>query len=368
MNNNLKDWKLIKKIPNRYPNESSSDFFIFQKSSGHNIYPTRAVKKRAIIDRVERRLLLLINPLYNFYYILKKWKQVIAYYSLRKEFFDLYDVLIKKDISIFLTPHWLSLNSKFENYFRNNNNNIPFGFLKNKLIGFAMFVSGGSKSMKTELDNLRQIYSEKELRNLLEEEAVGLPIITDIKHGTSHNSIRHLYHIVRFATKTKININSINSVLEWGGGYGNFARIFLKVRHFPNGFTYTIIDTPLFSCIQWLYLSAVLGKDKVNIIKNETCSIVEGKINIVPIEFIEKINATPDLFVSTWALSESSVYSQDYVLSKDFWFAKHLLIAYQESNEDLPNATRLGTIVESSKKVIKERISFMTWPNYYLFS
>ncbi|MCX6701658.1 MAG: class I SAM-dependent methyltransferase [Candidatus Zambryskibacteria bacterium] len=31
IDNNLKDWKLIKKIPNKYPDESSSDFFIFQK-------------------------------------------------------------------------------------------------------------------------------------------------------------------------------------------------------------------------------------------------------------------------------------------------------------------------------------------------
>jgi hypothetical protein len=338
-----------------------------RENSEHNVNKTRVIKKRTITERVKRRLFLFGTLSYNFFQILKKRKQVLDFYTLRKKFFDLYDTLIKKDISVFLTPHWETLNGQLEIYLRKRN--VPFNFLRNRIIGYTMFASGESDAMKIESDYLKQIYSDKQLKKLLEEEAVGLPIITDIKHNSSHNSVRHLNHIARFTARTKINIDSIDSVLEWGGGYGNFARILLKARHSSKELTYTIIDTPLFSCIQWLYLSAVLGKDRVNIIKNDEGYLVEGKVNIVSLGFIEKINTTPDLFVSTWALSESSTYSQDYVLSKDFWSARHLLIVYQDSNKDLPEAGRLGTMIEARKKnIIKEKVTYMSWPSHYLFN
>ena len=313
-----------------------------------NIKTNHMAKRRTLIERVALRLLLLVSLPYNLFLVLKKWKQVRAFYSTRKDFLSYYSDLARKDISVFLTPHWEILNSKLEAYVRKSN--MPLSFLRNKILGYAMFAAGGGRAMSVELGGLRKMYSNKELKNLLEEEAVGIPIITDLKHRSSHNNVRHLHHIARFVERTKVDINSVNSVLEWGGGYGNFARIFLKVRKSSIALTYTVIDTPLFSCIQWLYLSAVLGED------------------IVPLGFIEKIKTTPDLFVSIWALSESSAFSQDYVSSKKFWFAKHLLVVYQESNKDLPDAGRLGGIIESNKNVIKERVAYMSYPSYYLFN
>ena len=154
----------------------------------------------------------------------------------------------------------------------------------------------------------------------------------------------------------------MSTVIEWGGGYGNMAKLF---RRFNNKHTYTIIDTPLFSCLQWLYLSTIFGEDSVKILRNSEESIYKGKINLLPVCFSESIDLYADLFIATWSLSESSKYAQDYVKSEKFFNAEHLLIAYQDRNDDLPDADRVGSIAENFGAIIKD-IDFLPG-NHYAF-
>ncbi|HBM45764.1 MAG: hypothetical protein UT05_C0002G0078 [Parcubacteria group bacterium GW2011_GWF2_38_76] len=320
---------------------------------------------KIFLFKVKRKMILISRFSFNLYLFFKKSKQISDFYVTRKTFFENYDLINKQDISKFITPHWHDLNKKYENYLRIKN--VPVNFLRDRVIGYTMFVSSGGGAMKAELDFLENKYSKGDLGKYLEEEAVGFPIILSRKYLSSHNSIRHLYHISRFIFRTNVEINSIKTVVEWGGGYGNFAKIFLRLQDSPQKTTYVIIDTPLFSCIQWLYLSVVLGKDKVNFVRRENDKIVSEKINIIPLGFVEKVNLKPDLFVSTWALSESSPFSQDFVLNKNFFGAKHLLIGYQESNPSLPDADRINLIVDEKRKdTIKEIIDFIPG-NYYVF-
>ena len=322
-------------------------------------------KIKRFAERIKKRLFLISMLPVNLQLLVEKNKQIKEFYSLRKKFFEFYDLITKKDISDFTTKHWDKLNNEFENHLRKNN--IPFGFLRNRVIGYTMFVFSGGRAMETELKFLEENYNENELKKYLREEAVGLPIIMNKKYLTSHNSIRHLYHISRFLNKTKTNIDLLNSVIEWGGGYGNFAKIFSRIKNDSKNFTYTIIDTPIFSCIQWLYLSIVLGRDRINLIKQDNDNIVIGKINIIPLGFIDKVKEKPDLFVSTWALSESSVFSQNYVAKKDFYKAPHILIGHQDSSESLPYAGGIVNVVDGVRNnTIKESIDFIPG-NYYIF-
>jgi hypothetical protein len=159
-------------------------------------------------------------------------------------------------------------------------------------------------------------------------------------YKTSHNSIHHLCHLIKFAEKTQCDFERIERVVEWGGGYGNLAKIFRRLK--PA--TYCIVDTPLFSMVQWLTLAAALGVDSVNLLRRPGDEIQTGKVNLVPLSFVENLRIQADLFISTWALSESSKYSQDYVVSRRWFDATHLLLAYQGSNEAFPDASRLGEI------------------------
>jgi hypothetical protein len=62
--------------------------------------------------------------------------------------------------------------------------------------------------------------------------------------------------------------------------------------------------------------------------------------NILPLGLLEHLRPRGELFISTWALSESSVAAQDSVASH--WFgAPRLLLASQESSAELPDAGRL---------------------------
>lgn len=302
---------------------------------------------------------------HNLLLILKKKKQVSDFYELRKQFFASYDFINKKDISKFITEHWRILNKEYEEYLRAKN--IPLNFLRDKVIGYTMFVSSGGDVMKAELDFLESIYEKDDLSKYLAEEAVGLPILMNSRYATSHNSIHHLYHISRFLFKTGADLDSLKTVIEWGGGYGNLAKIFLRLRDKAQDITYVIIDTPLFSCIQWLYLSAVLGRGRVHMIKEGKDAIICGMINIVPLGFVEKVTIKPDLFISTWALSESSVFAQDYVCDRNFFGAGHILIAYQKSNRLLPDAERVHAIIGKKREgMINEPIGFLQG-NSYLF-
>lgn len=100
------------------------------------------------------------------------------------------------------------------------------------------------------------------------------------KYLTSHNTVHHLYHLAYYQEKTGIDFRKINTVVEWGGGYGNLAKIFKRLVKKDN--TYVIFDVPLLSCIEWLYLATIFGKGKVNVLTTSKGKIQKGKFNLIP--------------------------------------------------------------------------------------
>lgn len=197
----------------------------------------------------------------------------------------------------------------------------------------------------------------------MREDYVGGPTLLSSTYVTSHNSIQNLYHLIRFLDETQCNLDQIDTVIEWGGGYGNMAKIFKRLKPIP--FTYVIVDIPLFSCIQWMYLSTILGKESINLLQNPEDTIHAGKINLLPICFIDRYKISADLFMSTWGLSESSKYSQDYVVNHNWFNSKHILLAYQDSNSSLPDADNVGKIAMEIGALIIN-IEFLP-DNHYCF-
>lgn len=289
-----------------------------------------------------------------------KRDQKTAFYALRSNFSDIYNKLKKKNIAQFTTRLWENYNAKLEKVFLPH---PPFSFLKNPTIMTTMFVTAGGKWLREEATFLEKKISRNRLKVLLQEDYVGNPLLLNSTYLTSHNSIHHLYHLVKFLDKTQCNLDQIGTIVEWGGGYGNMAKIFQRLKSAP--FTYIIIDTPLFSCIQWLYLAAILGKENVHLLQNSEDTIHAEKINLVPICFVDTHKISGDLFISTWALSESSRYSQDYVVAHKWFDSKHILLAYQDSNKKLPDADRVGKLAAGIGAVIED-IEFLPG-NHYAF-
>jgi len=303
--------------------------------------------------RVKR---LLLFPLQKSLGNLKK-EQKIRFESLKKNLPDVYYNLKKNDFDRFITSFWKVQNDKLEKDFIPE---IPFSFLKNPVITQTMFVNSGTKWRKSELKFLEKLYSKRKLKMLLMEDFVGEPPLQNIKFFTSYNSIHHLHHIKKFFVKTGCDLKNLTTVIEWGGGYGNLAKIFDRLA--DNKKTYIIIDTPLMSCLQWLYLATILGLKKVNFIKDLNEKIEFGKINILPICFIDQFKLKADLFISTWALTESSTYSQEYVLKFNWFDSKHILLGYNDRSTHFPDIIKRE--IANRREFINEEIDFIPGNRY----
>lgn len=290
----------------------------------------------------------------------KKSFQREIYNKISKSFVKKYEMLRRYDIEKFTTPLWKKYNARLEKAVLPY---PPFSFLQDPTIMITMFATSGGKWLSSELSYLEGNLPKKKLVYLLEEEYVGDPLLLSSNYLTSHTSVHHLYHFIKYIKFSKIDFNKINIIVEWGGGYGNLIRILKKFEQKKH--TYIMIDTPLFCTLQWLYLSSIFGEKKVNLFKSSKDKILKNKINIMSISFLEDFRIKADLFISTWALSESSKYSQDYVLRKNWFNAKHLLLAYQDNPTGLFNPTRVGKLAKEKGATVED-IEFLPG-NHYAF-
>ncbi|MFI5348026.1 MAG: hypothetical protein ACHQ2Z_00660 [Elusimicrobiota bacterium] len=190
------------------------------------------------------------------------------------------------------------------------------------------------------------------LKDRLLDEPAGAPVLTALPYLSSYNSVHQLFHLTRYSLRSGADPAESNRVVEWGGGYGNMARIWRRMR--PSGLTYTIIDLPLVSCLQWLYLSSVFGEQAVHLIRGPGDEPRTGLINLLPVTFLERTRVEADFFLSTWALSECSAGAQEHVFERDWFSAKRLLLAYQPGHLYTPDtraleerARRSGASVEN---------------------
>ncbi len=288
-----------------------------------------------------------------------KGGQKETFLRLSQGFGALYHDLQQHDIRRFVTSHWEKYNRSLESVFLPV---PPFSFLRDPIIMYTMFSVSGRAWATRKLAVIRNRFGKRALTTLLEEDYIGDPLIVHSEYLTTYNSIDHLYHLVRFEKRTKHDPSAFRHVVEWGGGYGNMAKLF---RRMSSNATYVIIDTPLFNCLQWLYLSTIFGESAIHVIRNKSDSIRRGKINILPLAFLSSYKGRADLFLSTWALCESSKFSMDYVARRRWFAAKHLLLAYQKSDERLSDADYVGTLAKKDNATIVP-VDFQP-DNYYAF-
>jgi hypothetical protein len=237
-------------------------------------------------------------------------------------------------------------------------------FLRQSIIGKTMFVRAGGDWQRRQLQFLRSVRPLPVLRELLRENRLGCPYITSLRMLASHNTIHHLYHLLRYEHVTRHSLTTVESVVEFGGGYGNLARLMWKMNP---GLTYTIIDLPVLSCIQLAYLGTLLGRERIHLV-GETGELAPQKINLLPVPYLSRAgNLRGELFISTWALSEATRFAQRYVADHGFFGARRLLLGYQAENALFGSPG--GGILQPAAfaPVFRERIEFLR-NAYYLFA
>lgn len=196
-------------------------------------------------------------------------------------------------------------------------------FLSHPAIRYQMFVD--ERVMPYELPYVRtRLASDR----LLAEDPVGQPPTVALfpsRVRTSSNTVHQLHHLLRYEEATGRRVRDADTIVEWGGGFGSLMRI--AVRMHGDEPTCVVIDTPIFSALQWLYLSAVLGEDRVVLHDKAPVRPATGRVNIVPVGLVADMAVSADLFISNWALNESTAAAQRDVLSRGWFGAESLLLA-----------------------------------------
>ncbi len=230
---------------------------------------------------------------------------------------------------------WARRNADLEAVLRDG---PPRDYLRHPSVAFQMFV--GEHHAVRELPYVTDRLGGD--RALLAEPAAGDPptMVLDDGTVTSSNTVHHVFHLLRYEQATARAPAEHGVVVEWGAGYGNLGRL-LRARH-GGAPTLVLIDTPVFSALQHLHLTAVLGADAVVLHQEPGAPVVAGRVNVVPLGLVAALAVRADLFVSTWALNESTQAAQALVLEREWFGAPALLLAFHRGDPLEPAVLTAG--------------------------
>lgn len=258
-----------------------------------------------------------------------KQNQIERFEALKKKFASYLSEASVGDISPYLSEPWFTHHDRL---LRDFVPHPPLDFIRHPSILFTMFVP--ERFLTPGLSYLASRPDSSAMAALIEEDPIGTPILSaghDGSYVTSSNSVHHLCHLRRFSQATGVALEDFRTVVEWGGGYGNLAKIFRRAQ--SQSATYIIIDMPVFNCLQWLYLASIFGEKEVQLLLHPDDRIIESRINLVPVWMAEDLMTRADLFISTWALNESSTQAQRAVVERNWYGAPHLLLGMHHGEE-----------------------------------
>jgi hypothetical protein len=112
---------------------------------------------------------------------------------------------------------------------------------------------------------LLELFNDKKWyfwRKIIKEDNIGNPVRFFLYPYSSGNKIHQTYHLKKFCDFSKFDLKNLNNVVEFGGGYGNMAKIFKKKIN-PK-LNYIIFDTKEVSLLQYYYLKKSNVKVTIN--------------------------------------------------------------------------------------------------------
>ncbi len=140
----------------------------------------------------------------------------------------------------------------------------------------------------------------------------------------SINTLGQLYFFAKMLDRNPPD--SIDSIIELGGGYGCLARVAKMI--IPSA-TYVIFDLPEYLAVQGLYLRTTLPQVSVKMHIQVPQKLEPGVIHLIPVYLLPECDFTADLFISTAALSETPEAVQKMVVDKRFFNARSTYITGQ---------------------------------------
>ena len=209
-------------------------------------------------------------------------------------------------------------------------------FLRYAFIQKMFFVHNRLFILK-ELSELKKDKKWLYYKKLLLEDDVGDPIRYFLYPSSSGNRINHVYHLSCLENTLNIELQKIENIFEFGGGYGCMARIFVNIN---NKISYKIFDTNLVNCLQYYYLKQN-GLDVG--FENNSIELINNleKIN-------DKIEIKNSLFIANWSLSEVPLNLRDKFVTLIGRY-ENIMISFQKNFEDINNLEYFNNLQENLK-------------------
>lgn len=218
------------------------------------------------------------------------------------------------------------------------------------MVKYAIYLSVAGYYARTQLPYLKKNFSESLLKYYLYENNALQQTIIDEEFQTSESRINHLTHLCVFEISTGIKIQSLDSIVEFGGGYGGMT---LLMRRMNQRATIIVIDFPEMITLQKYYIDSILGVGHTNVKLSISDRIIKGLINYICIGDLKNLTLEDvSLLVATWSLSEANFETQKLLANKDLFNSSHLLYGYRKYetlNSRQPCSTPMEEMFENPR-------------------
>lgn len=242
----------------------------------------------------------------------------------------------------------------------------PMEFLRWDVIKGTMFVRDSSY-IPEELAFLqgRPDWASR-WKGAVKESSAGRPQLNWHYPRSSGNLLHNAYHLALFETVGKLQVTDIDTVLEFGGGYGSMCRLFQNLDFRGR---YILFDLPEFSLLQSFYLR-LLGLDVHSAagFKSARSGIAcISDVNQLAELLQQSVEPQTAMLLATWSLSEAPIDLRHKILRLTEGFSR-ILIAYQDSFEGVDNRAFFREVAASRPAVRFEDFEIAHLPhNRYLF-
>jgi putative sugar O-methyltransferase len=170
----------------------------------------------------------------------------------------------------------------------------------------------------TPKDLVRELsYANK--RHLLEE-LIGDNLLNNRHLATSSSRLGHLYILDLIESNLLKLSYKLENIVEIGGGFGGLASLFLR----KYGVKYKIFDLWQMLPLQYSYLTTVLGDSARG----------TNDLSLSPVQSLDARSSHSALFISNWALTESTAAMQRFVIDNDFLGADIAIVCCEDNNSN----------------------------------
>ena len=188
--------------------------------------------------------------------------------------------------------------------------------LQHSAISGQMVRTGIRETQQYEICFLKKCLTEKTnvLLNQFSETSFSRLAKECHEFNCSTNTLGHLFYAAK--SLEQFENQNISTIVELGSGYGNLARVFKFML--PDS-TLFLIDIPEFLAIQYLFLNMTLPNTEIIMHSSIPKSFMNKAIHLIPSCLINDLSIKTDLFISTFALSETTDTLQNLVINKRFF-------------------------------------------------